>query len=81
MKIIDLNSNPERSVYVLGSKLIELLKDKRFKKADTLSLFDELNRDKKHTPYSLEQFMLGLDWLFLLGLVAPEKNGDIFICF
>ena len=76
--IINKNTNPERDLYYLGGKVIEILGSSNKTKFDYFDLFSSLN--KGHN-VSINLFSLVLDWLFILGVVKKDKKGLLERCF
>jgi hypothetical protein len=76
--IASKNTHPERDLYYLGAKIIEVLNSSAEEEWDYLDLFAELNRKEK---ISFNLFSLALDWLFILSAVQPNKKGGIKKCF
>lgn len=76
--IVNKNINPERDLYYLGGKLIELLDNSGKKEFDYFELYSDLNNDNN---ISINLFSLALDWLFILGVVKKGNNGLLEICF
>lgn len=72
-------SQPEKSLYVFGAYIIDYLKNKKeicsFKFID---LFEELHEELK---ISFNQFLLTLDWLYIIGIIENIKNNEIKLCF
>jgi hypothetical protein len=76
--IISKNTNPERDLYYLGGKVIEVLNLSDKKEIDYFELFLNLNKLEK---ISLNLYTLALDWLYILGVVTKGKKGNIIKCF
>lgn len=76
--IVNKNINPERDLYYLGGKLIEILDNSNNAKFDYFELYSNLN--KNHN-ISINLFTLVLDWLFILGAVKKDKKGLLEKCF
>lgn len=76
--IVNRNTSPEKDLYYLGGKVIELLSASNSKKFDFLNLFQEMN---KQYDISINLFSLVLDWLFILGVIKNGKKGIIEKCF
>lgn len=76
--IIDSNQHPEKNLYFIGAKLIELLSKDSSKSPDVYQLHTSYN--KKNTKISLDYLLLGLDWLYLLGLTEVDDSGRIKLC-
>lgn len=75
--IIDSDQHPEKNLYFIGAKIIELLSKNR-KRADVYQLHNDYN--KKNTQISLDYLLLGLDWLYLLGVTEVDEKGRINLC-
>lgn len=76
--IVNKNINPERDLYYLGGKVIELLDNSNNPKFDYFELYSNLN---KNHDISINLFTLVLDWLFILGAVKKDKKGLLEKCF
>jgi hypothetical protein len=69
------NIHPEHTIYYNGAFILEVLQNNR-----VISLLDlYLNTKNKHD-LSMPVFVLCLDWLFLLNLIAFDENGRIVLC-
>lgn len=69
------NIHPEHTIYYNGAFILEALQNNR-----VISLLDlYLNTKNKHD-LSMPVFVLCLDWLFLLNLIAFDENGKIILC-
>lgn len=76
--IISKNTHPERDLYYLGAKTIEVMNSSGKDEWDYFDLFSDLNRKQK---ISINLFSLVLDWLFILQVIQKSKNGRIKRCF
>lgn len=76
--IISKDISPERDLYYLGGKVIELLSNS---KNDDLSFFDIYENIKNNEDISLKLYTLTLDWLYILGIISKIENGKIIKCF
>lgn len=76
--IISKDTNPEKDLYYLGARVLEVLASMEGAKVDFISLFQAVNA--KFT-LSNNLFSLSLDWLFLLGLIELADHGEIKKCF
>lgn len=76
--IVNKNINPERDLYYLGGKVIEILQDIDGTEFDYFEVFQRLNSQKS---ISLNLYILVLDWLFLLKAIKKGKNGILEKCF
>lgn len=76
--IINKNTNPERDLYYLGGKVIEVLNSVNKNEIDYFDLFISVNKLNK---VSLNLYSLVLDWLFILGVIKKGNKGLIIKCF
>ena len=76
--IINKNINPERDLYFLGGKVIEVLNSYTKNEIDYFDLFLSVNKSNK---VSLNLYSLVLDWLFILGVIKKGNKGGIIKCF
>lgn len=80
MILLDANNYPSKSLYVVGALVLQRLQMMRLGRSDVMLLFDDLNSHSSQK-FSFDQFMLTLDWLFILGKIDIDKRGDIVKCF
>lgn len=76
--IINKNINPERDLYFLGGKVIEVLNSLNQNEVDYFDLFLLVNKLNKIT---LNLYSLVLDWLFILQVIKKGNKGLIIKCF
>jgi hypothetical protein len=76
--IINSNITPDRDLYYLGGKVIEVLVSNEEQEVDYFELFQKVNKELK---ISLNLYTLVLDWLFIIGVVKNAENGLIKKCF
>jgi hypothetical protein len=76
--IVNKNTNPERDLYYLGGKVIEVLNSFTKNEIDYFDLFISVNKSNK---VSLNLYTLVLDWLFILGVIKKGNKGLIIKCF
>jgi hypothetical protein len=76
--IISKNIHPERDLYYLGAKIIEIMHSTEKNEWDYFDLFMDLNQRQK---ISISLFSLVLDWLFILHVIQKGENGRIKKCF
>lgn len=76
--LVDPFSQPERTIYVVGARVLRLVREKAGSKHDPDSLLRRINAGRdRETRLSWAQFHLGLDWLYMLGLIQLTDSGDI----
>ncbi|GAB3275546.1 ABC-three component system middle component 6 [Parahaliea aestuarii] len=76
--IVSKDVNPERDLYFLGARVIELLDHSGNGSDSFLDIFQQLNADND---ISMNLYVLTLDWLYLLGAVKEINDGIIKKCF
>jgi len=76
--IVSNDIKPDRDLYYLGGKVIEVLFSYDEKEFDYFELFERVNQKFE---LSISLFTLVLDWLFIIGLVKNTNNGLLRICF
>jgi hypothetical protein len=72
--ILSQDSNPNRQLYYLGARLLELTSAN-----DPLPFFDAYESLKRGEDVSVTLFTLTADWLYLLGAIKLE-DGAIVKC-
>jgi len=77
--IVSRDTNPERSLYYLGGKTIEILSDSKNNEAfDYFELYRSL---KKNHDISINLFSLTLSWLYVLGIIEKDEKVRLKLCF
>jgi len=76
--IISKNTNPERDLYYLGGKVIEILASSENVQFDYFELYAMMNKEQA---ISLSLYILVLDWLFILGAIKNSNHRYIERCF
>lgn len=76
--IVSCDIKPDRDLYFLGSKVIEVLIESNEKKVDYFELFQKVNSELE---ISLNLYTLVLDWLFIIGVIKNAENRLIEKCF
>lgn len=75
--LLDKDTNPERDVYYLGAKVIEVMSEN----PEIVEFFDIYEKVNLHEKVSLNLFSLTLDWLYILGVIEGSGEGHIEKCF
>lgn len=73
--IVSKNTHPNRQLYYLGAKTLDILSSK----SELVNFFDAYEKLKHEEDISVSLFVLTLDWLYLLGAIESE-NGWIRKC-
>lgn len=76
--IVSKDTNPEKDIYYLGAIAIDSLSDFSENEIDYLKLYENINNKAK---ISTGIFSLILDWLFLVGVINKNNQGNILKCF
>lgn len=76
--IVSSDIKPDRDLYFLGSKVIEVLIDCDERMVDYFELFQKVNSELE---ISLNLYTLVLDWLFIIGVIKNAENRLIEKCF
>lgn len=76
--IVSKNTNPERDLYFLGGKVIEILASSKNIQFDYFDLYIKVNNEQA---ISMSLYALVLDWLFILGVIKNSSNRYIEKCF
>lgn len=69
------NIHPEDSIYYNGSFVLQVLQNN--KKQNIMELYGNVKQFRK---ISFSVFVLCLDWLYLLGVVELNGNGEVQLC-
>jgi len=68
--IVNQDNHPQRQLYYLGAKALEILSDK----GGTVDFFDIYQELKIKENISIRLFVLTVDWLYLLGAIKSNKG-------
>lgn len=75
--IIPKGIKPESSLYYLGAEILERMRNIA-RACDAYILFEDLK--KEHKFYSINQHLMALNWLHLLGAVRLDDEGRLELC-
>ena len=70
------NVNPESSILYLSSFIIDSLNSTK----DKLSVGSLYDKVKDRHDMSIHEYLLCLDWLFLMDMAQTDKNGAVSLC-
>nr|NJM04849.1 hypothetical protein [Desulfobacula sp.] len=76
--IVSKDTNPEKDLYYIGARVIEVLASRDGKEVDYVDLLSSLRSEMQITN---NLYALSLDWLFLLGAIELNGKGNIQKCF
>ncbi|HHF7348580.1 TPA: ABC-three component system middle component 6 [Legionella feeleii] len=77
--IVDSDKHPEQNIFFIGAMLLHILYKNKKNYYDIMDLFRKYN-NKNKVHISFDYFLLGLDWLFVLGKIKTNEIGDILLC-
>ena len=77
--ILPRNIKPEYSLYFIGAQLLDTIKKQNTKDLDLFDLYQ--NHISLNHKCSFNQYLLAIDWLYLLDLVSLNKKGQLQKCF
>ena len=75
--IISKDINPERDVYYLGAKVIEIIAGE----PSHIDFFDLYKKIHSREKISMDLYSLTLDWLYIVGTIENSGKGNIRKCF
>ncbi len=78
--IIDRDVHPDRNLFHIGARVLQLIKEHQFGVIPMMDLF-ERTKNVLECSISFDDFILSLDWLFILGTIDSNETGDIIRCF
>ncbi|MFK7983647.1 MAG: ABC-three component system middle component 6 [Saprospiraceae bacterium] len=78
--ILPIDMNPNQSLYVIGSQIIKELSINPMGILDVNILYGKVN-ESNGKKLTFNQYLYGLDWLFLLGLIQMHNKTQIEKCF
>lgn len=78
--ILSNSIRPQYTIYYLGAKLIQCIREQATTTLDSIDLFDKF-KSRLNSKITFVQYMYTLNWLYLLDLIELNENGDIIICF
>jgi hypothetical protein len=76
--LLSVNIKPDKDVYYLGAKVIEVLNEADGNRIDFFDTFQKLNSIEK---ISMNLFVLSVDWLYILGVIKQSNDKYIEKCF
>ncbi|MGG7468315.1 ABC-three component system middle component 6 [Chryseobacterium arthrosphaerae] len=77
--ILSTHINPNKSLYVVGSRVIDILKGRKLIDAQELHIL--YSNKYKSDNLNYNYFLYALDWLYILELIKINKNSKIKRCF
>lgn len=72
---------PEKSLYVIGGRIIEIFNVINRRTIDTKSLYNLYISEFEKDNLSFSYFLYALDWLFIIGFIDIYNNTKVKRCF
>lgn len=72
---------PEKSLYVMGARIIDLLKIHPHKTFDAKRIFDLYLNTHVENRITYNYFLYALDWLYILRIIDFDENNRLIKCF
>jgi hypothetical protein len=72
---------PEKSMYVMGSRILQILNKEPHKVVDPKLVYDKYTLLHSDTKITYNYFLYALDWLYLLNAVELTENIKIKKCY
>ena len=78
--ILPVDIKPEKSLYVIGSKIIETINNESMGIIDLQLLYDKFSKTYPES-ISFNYYLYALDWLFILDLIKVNGKSGIERCY
>lgn len=72
---------PEKSMYVMGSRIIEILNREPHNVIDPKLVFDKYNQLHPETKITYNYFLYAIDWLYILNAIDITGSLGIKKCY
>lgn len=79
--ILPQDISPEKSMYVMGSRIIQLLNKEPHNVVDPKKIFDKYNMIHPEVKITYNYFLYALDWLYILNAIELTENLGIKKCY
>jgi hypothetical protein len=79
--ILPQDISPEKSMYVMGSRILHILNNEPHKVVDPKIIFDKYVLIHFETDLTYNYFLYALDWLYLLEAIELTENLKIKKCY
>jgi hypothetical protein len=79
--ILPQDISPEKSLYVMGSRIIQILNCEPHKTIDPKLIFDKYSFNHPESKITYNYFLYALDWLYLLNAIELTDNIRIKKCY
>lgn len=78
--IIPIDIKPEKSLYVIGAKIMEVFNNESMGVIDIKILYEKFIKIYQEN-ISFDYYLYALDWLFLIDLININKKSEVIKCF
>ena len=72
---------PEKSMYVMGSRILQILNNEPHAVVDPKMIFDKYCIVHSETKITYNYFLYAIDWLFILNAIEITGNLGIKKCY
>ncbi len=72
---------PEKSMYVMGSRIIQILNNEPHMVVDPKMIYDKYTIMHPETKITYNYFLYAVDWLYILNAVEITENLGIKKCY
>lgn len=79
--ILPQDTIPEKSIYVMGSRIIQILNKEPHNIIDPKIIYDKYTLIHPEIKISYNYFLYALDWLYILNAVDLTENLGIKKCY
>ena len=79
--ILPTDAAPDKSIYVMGAGILDILKLEPHQNVDPKNLYDTYIQRNAHVELSYNYFLYALDWLYLIGSIDVTSKMKITRCF
>lgn len=76
--IVKNSSTPLKSLYVVGGRILYVLRDSEFGFMSPLALYERYKENFEGVSFAY--ICYALDWLYITGCVELTEQGDISLC-
>lgn len=79
--ILPQDISPEKSIYVMGSRIIQILNKEPHKTVDPKLIYDKYIQLHSETNITYNYFLYALDWLYILKALDLTEDIKIKKCY
>ena len=79
--ILPQDISPEKSIFVMGSRILQILNNEPHKVIDPKIVYDKYSLCYPGIKITYNYFLYALDWLYILDVVDITENSRIRKCY